>query len=63
MLKHQLGLAALAFFVLTFSEVEARAALPQIDVPHVSGTTDVRGGHGGFGTFLAVVVSDTLAVK
>src|SRR5215475_11462766 len=49
MLKHQLGLAALAFFVLTFFEVEARAALPQIDVPHASGTTAVRGGHGGGG--------------
>ena len=50
MLKHQLGLAALALAVLTFPEAEARAAaLPRIDLQHPNGTTVVRGGHGGFG--------------
>jgi hypothetical protein len=49
MLKHQLGLAALALAVLTLAEVEARAAaVPRIDLPHPSATTVVRG-HGGFG--------------
>ena len=50
MRKHRLGLAALALAVLTFFQVEARAAaFPRIGLPHPSETTAVRGGHGGGG--------------
>src|SRR5215813_435626 len=50
MLKHQLGWAPLALVILTFTAVDARAAvLQRIDLPHPNGTTMVRGGHGGFG--------------